>query len=168
MGRTIFLKLLRGRAPFPSSAPLIDLSKSYFLTFIFLGPRPGPRTIALAEAFAASAISSLDEARSQIVTSAVAGDELLRFRAADCLRPRTFCRGLFPDYSLTDLSWLQNAPSSADRSLPQAQSRFRLSISTHPFTAFLLSHIGSHGCLLCAANEASDFDDLGSEILVKQ
>ena len=47
-------------------------------------------------------------------------------------------------------------------------SRFRLSISTHPFTVFLLSHIGSHGCLLCAANEASDFDDLGSEILVKQ
>ena len=25
------------------------------------------------------------------------------------------------------------------------QSRFRLSISTHPFTVFLLSHIGSHG-----------------------
>jgi hypothetical protein len=58
IGRTIFLKMLRGRASFEPS-PALDLSN------LLLDLRPsGPcrRSIALAETFAAPAMSSLDEA----------------------------------------------------------------------------------------------------------
>jgi hypothetical protein len=110
------------------------------------------RSIALAETFATSAIAPLDEAGSQVVAPAVAADVLLRFRFSVRRHLRPFCLSFFPGCSLTDLLGLR---SHGIRLTTLRRRRgafwltlrpcFRLSISTHPFAVFLLSHIGSHG-----------------------
>src|ERR1700693_1500137 len=94
----------RGRASFEPS-PYHRLVANLLLDLRLAGPCR--RSIALAETFAASAISSLDEAGGQVIAAAIAADELLRFRFSDYLHPRTFCLSFFASCSLTDLLGLR-------------------------------------------------------------
>jgi hypothetical protein len=96
---TTFLKC-EGAELLSSPAPVIDLS-NLLLDLRLLSPCR--RSIALAETFATTAISTLDEAGSQVVAPAIAADKFLRSGASDRFHLGTFCLGLLSSSFLADL-----------------------------------------------------------------
>jgi len=77
------------------------LEQIHFLTFRPFSP--WRRSIALAEALAASAIAPFDEAGGQVVAPAIAADKLFRFGDSGCFHLGTFRLGLLSSIFLADL-----------------------------------------------------------------
>src|SRR5262249_55541559 len=117
--------------------------------FLDLRLRPGRRSIAFTETLAASPITPLDKAGSQIIASAIPTKQFLLFRLASRLLAGLPCGlGLVPRSSVRG-----RCGGVSDRLEFPSLGQFR---GFH-FLLISLSRIDSSGCSLWSAREASGF-----------